>query len=47
MKGEHHDRGLDKTDRKVGTVRIGQTGVSVRGKRRSPPIEHRWDELTG
>jgi hypothetical protein len=37
----------DKKDRKVGTVSIGSSRVSVRGKTRRKPTEVKWDDRNG
>jgi hypothetical protein len=37
----------DKKDRRVGSVTIGQVGVSVGGKRGRRRVVTNWDELNG
>ena len=37
----------DKRDRRVGSVTVGQVGVSVGGRRGRRRIVTRWDELNG
>jgi len=37
----------DKDDKKIGTVAVGKTGVSVSGKGRAAPKVVNWDDLNG